>query len=188
MEGSAFAHTSSWWYSRGPVIFFSHIPGGTPPPLPRGRDLLLPGGSIVVEEESWPLLAVRFGAGITGASLEAYLNVRTEWLERCEPHVTLIDARELPILATSFRQRYIDWLREHEDAVRKWTVGSAYVIGSPEGHMLVSLIRHGAAMHTPYVVAPTKPVAAEWAAQCLMERGLPDAAQWMRARYALPAS
>jgi hypothetical protein len=141
----------------------------------------------VVEDEAWPLLAVRFGAGITGAAFEAYLDMRTELLQRCEPHVTIIDAREVPIRVAPFRQRYIDWLREHEEALREWLIGSAYVLNSPEGHMLATLIRHGASMQTPFVVTSTMPTAADWASHRLQERGFSDAARRVRARYALPA-
>ncbi|MFY0582205.1 hypothetical protein ACN28S_55135 [Cystobacter fuscus] len=141
-----------------------------------------------MEDAHWPLLTVRFEAGLTGETFDAYLDWRTEWLQRCEPHVSIIDARAVPIRVAPYRQRYIDWLREHECALREWMIGSAYVLNSPEGHMLASLIRHGAALHTPFVVTRTLPEAAAWAAGQFQERGLGEAARRIRAHYALPTS
>ncbi|WNG21531.1 hypothetical protein [Cystobacter fuscus] len=141
-----------------------------------------------MEDALWPLLTARIGAGITTQAFDAYLDWRTQWLQRCEPHVVIIDARAVPIRIAPFRQRYIDWLREHECALREWMIGSAYVLNSPEGHMLASLIRHGASLHTPFVVTPTLPDAASWAAGQFQERGHGEAARRIRAHYALPTS
>jgi hypothetical protein len=190
IPSSSLAGGTSWCYTHAPVLLLHslYIPNGPPPLTPQGRDLLLHGGSLVVEDALWPLLSVRFGANVTAPAFEAYLDLRTEWLQRCEPHVSVIDARAIPIRVAPFRQRYIDWLREHECALREWMIGSAYVLNSPEGHMLASLIRHGASLQTPFVVTSTMPAAAEWAAALMQDRGLGEAARRVRAHYALPTS
>ena len=141
-----------------------------------------------MEDGLWPLLTVKFGADMTPEAFDDYLERRTECLRRGEPHVSIIDARAMPIRLAPLRQRFIAWLRTHEPALRECLVGSAYVLNTPEGHMLASLIRHGGSMQSPFYVSATMPEAVAWAAERLQERGLSDAARRVRAHYTLPTS
>lgn len=153
--------------------------------------VVAPGGapsSAWVDGSLWPLLLVKFGRSATLRDLEAYLAVRAEWLQRCEPHLCIIDTRELHLPHTSLRQRYTEWLSEHEAGMRQWMLGTAYIIQSPEVRMMMSVIRHCAPLSTPYVVTATLPSAATWAAERLQEAGLPQAATRVRAHFAIPAS
>jgi hypothetical protein len=143
---------------------------------------------ITVDGRLWPLLVVKLGRSGTLRDLEAYLAERTTYLERCEPHVCILDAREVHMPAACLRQRYTDWLREHEAPLRRWTLGTAYIAQSPAVQMMVSVMRHFGRMTMPFVVTPTLPPAAAWAAERFQEVGLTQAATRIRAQYAVAAS
>jgi hypothetical protein len=149
-----------------------------------GRDA----SPITIDGSLWPLLRVTLGRSVTRKDLEEYLSARAEYLAREEPHVCIIDAREVDMPAACLRQRYTDWLREHEAPLRRWTLGSAYIIQSPAVRMVMSVIRHFAPMTTPFVITATLPPAAAWAAERLQEVGLAHAATRIRAHHAVPAS
>jgi hypothetical protein len=141
-----------------------------------------------VDSGLWPLLVVRLGRCGTMQDLEAYLADRESWLRRCEPHVCILDAREVNLPSPQLRQRYTDWLSEHEAALRQWVLGTAYIIQSPAVRMMMSIIRHFAHLTTPFVVSATMQPAAAWAAERLQEEGLAPAATRVRAQYAIAAS
>ncbi|MGZ3458011.1 MAG: hypothetical protein ACXU86_05840 [Archangium sp.] len=143
---------------------------------------------VTIESGLWPLLVVRFGPSSSLQDLEMYLAARTTWLERCEPHVCIVDAREVHLTPVSLRKHYLDWVSKHEAALRRWMLGTAYIIQSPAVRMMVSVIRHLAPMSMPFFIAGTPPPAAAWAAERLQEAGLTQAATRVRAGYAIPAS
>ena len=144
--------------------------------------------SFTVEGGLWPLLAVKLGRSGSAEQFEQYLDVRREWLERCEPHVCLLDLRDVHLPPCQIRHRYAEWLREHECALRRWCLGAAYVLTSPEVKMTMSLIRHASHMTLPFVVTATAPPGAAWAAERLQEAGLAPAATRVRAAYGIAAS
>ena len=143
---------------------------------------------ITVDGRLWPLLVVKLGRSSTVQELDAYLAERTAYLERSEPHVCIVDAREVLMPAPCLRQRYTDWLREHEAPLRRWMLGTAYIAQTPAVQMMVSVIRHVSRMTTPFVITATMPPAAAWAAERFQEVGLSQAATRIRAHYALAAS
>ena len=143
---------------------------------------------ITVDGRLWPLLVVKLGRSATVQELDAYLAERTAYLERCEPHVCIVDAREVLMPAPCLRQRYTDWLREHEAPLRRWMLGTAYIAQTPAVQMMVSVIRHFARLTTPFVITATMPPAAAWAAERFQEVGLAQAATRLRAQYAVPSS
>jgi hypothetical protein len=143
---------------------------------------------ISVDSGLWPLLVVKLGHGATRQELEAYLAARAASLQRREPHVCIIDAREVDMAPPQLRQRYTDWLSEHEASLRQWGLGTAYILHSPAVRMMMSVIRHFGRLTTPFVVTSTMQPAATWAAERLQEAGLAPAATRVRAQYAIAAS
>jgi hypothetical protein len=143
---------------------------------------------ITVDGRLWPLLVVKLGRSGTMQDLEAYLAERATYLARGEPHVCIVDAREVHMPPACLRQRYTDWLREHEAPLRRWTLGTAYIAQTPAVQMVVSVMRHFARVATPFVITTALPPAAAWAAERFQEVGLTQAATRIRAQYALPAS
>ncbi len=186
MEGSPSPFSPGWGTSSHILRLFHPIPtrDGIPPPL-----FPDPAGSAptTLDDSLWPLLVVRFGAATEGA-LDAYLAARQEYLARAQPHVVIIDTRALHLPPTRLRQRYTDWLNANARAVREWTLGTAYVIASPAVRMMMSAIRHFAPLTTPFVVTPTLPPSAAWAAERLQEAGLAQVATRVRTQYAIAAS
>ncbi|ATB29609.1 hypothetical protein [Melittangium boletus] len=174
------------------VLFHAiHPTGGSRPSyLLSGSDPTALTENLSVDGRLWPLLVAKFGPDSQATDLEAYLEVRNEWLRRREPHVHVLDVRELSLsqVCSSIRQRYIDWLREHADTLRPCLLGSAYLLRSPEGRIMTSLIRHCAGMNSPYVITPTQSQAITWAAERLQDAGLAPAATRVRAAFSIPAS
>ena len=172
-------------------MLFLYLPptaNGTRALPPPGCDFTRPWRPAPWYEPLWPLLLAKLDADTTPESFDDYLDLRTECLRRGEPHVSIIDARAATIRLAPLRLRFIAWLRAHERALRECSLGSAYVLNTPEGHMLASLIRHGGSMQSPFYVSATMPEAVAWAAERLQERGLSDAARRVRAHYTLPTS
>lgn len=143
---------------------------------------------ITVDCGLWPLLVVKLGRDATRQDLESYLAARAAILQRCEPHVCIVDARDVDMTPPQLRQRYTDWLAEHEAPLRQWILGTAYIIQSPAVRMMMSLIRHFGRMASPFVVTATMQPAAVWAAERLHDAGLVPAATRVRAQYAIAAS
>jgi hypothetical protein len=143
---------------------------------------------VTVDESLSPLLVVRFGRSGSAQDLETYLTARAAYLRREQPHIVLFDARQVHMLSAGVRQRYTEWLREHETALRQWTLGTAYVIESPTVRMMMSVVRHFASMANPFIVTATLPPAAAWAADRLSEAGLAQSAARIRTHYAIPSS
>lgn len=141
-----------------------------------------------VEGSLWPLLRVKLGRNATAAEFETYLEVRDQWLERCEPHVCILDVRDVHLPPTQLRLRYTAWLIEREAEMRRWSLGNVYVIQSPEVRMMMSLMRHSAHLAMPFVVTDTLPPGAAWAAARLQEAGLAQAATRVRAAHGIAAS
>lgn len=173
------------WYTRTPLILLhAQTPlAGLPPPLMDGGP-----APFSVEGSLWPLLSVKLGRSATAREFESYLDLRRAWLERREPHVCILDVRAVHLPPHVLRQRYTQWAREHETALSRWVLGTAYVIQSPEVRVIMSLIRHSAQLKNPFVVTETLPPAAAWAAGRLQEAGLAQAAQRTRATHAIAAS
>lgn len=143
---------------------------------------------VTVDGRLWPLLVVKLSRSGTMQELERYLAERATYLARCEPHVCIVDAREVHMPPACLRQRYSDWLREHEAELRRWTLGTAYICQSPAVQMMVSVMRHVARMTMPFVVTGTMPPAAAWAAERFQEVGLTQAATRIRTQFSVPAS
>ncbi|HEX8823543.1 MAG TPA: hypothetical protein VF794_26715 [Archangium sp.] len=150
------------------------VPAGPPP--------------ITLDDSQWPVLVVKLGRDPTESAVETYLAAREAYLARAQPHVVVIDTRAVHLPSPRLRQRYTDWLCQHERALRQWTLGTAYVINSPAVRMMTSVIRHCARMATPFLVSETLPASAAWAAERLHEAGLLQAATRLRAHYSVPAS
>jgi hypothetical protein len=140
------------------------------------------------DESLWPLVVVKVGRTVTSQDMDKYLSARSAYLRREEPHVCILDTRQIHMLSPQLRQRYTDWLRDNALQLRHWMLGSAYIIESPAVRMMMSVIRHFAAMTTPFVVTATLTPAVVWAAERFQEAGLAQAATRIRAHYALPSS
>jgi len=143
---------------------------------------------ILLDDSLWPLVMVRFGRSGTQEDLERYLAQRRAYLERQQPHLCLIDTRQLHLPSPRLRQRYIDWMCEHELQLRQWTLGTACLIVSPVVKMMMSVIRHAASMNTPFFVTPSLAPAVTWAAERLQDAGQHQAATRIRSHYGIPAS
>jgi 7-keto-8-aminopelargonate synthetase-like enzyme len=142
---------------------------------------------VTVDDAFSPLLVVKFGRG-SEQDLDAYLTTRAAYLRREQPHIVLFDARQVHMLSARVRQRYTDWLRAHEEKLRQWTLGTAYVVESPTVRMMMSVIRHFTSMASPFIVTATLPPAAVWAADRLSEAGMAQAATLIRVHYGVPLS
>jgi hypothetical protein len=143
---------------------------------------------VSLDESLWPLVVVRFGRNATAKDLEGYLSARSAWLRREEPHLCIIDTRQLHLPSPQLRQRYTDWLRDNALQLRHWLLGSAYIIDSPAVRVMMSVIRHCAAMTTPFIVTATQTPAVSWAAGRFQQEGLPQVATRIRSHYALASS
>jgi hypothetical protein len=143
---------------------------------------------ITVDGSLWPLLVVKLSRSCTMQELDVYLAERAAYLARCQPHVCIVDAREVHMPPACLRQRYTEWLREHEAPLRRWMLGTAYITVSPAVKMMVSVIRHFAPLTTPFVITGTLQPAAAWAAERFQEVGLVQGATRIRAHYAVAAS
>jgi hypothetical protein len=142
----------------------------------------------MIDDGPWPLVVATFSRASLDEELEEYLQARSAHLRRREPHVLILDMREVHLTSPRQRQRYAEWLRAHESPLRQWLLGSAYLIASPMVRMMMSAIRHFGALSSPFISTTTLPPAAAWTAERLGEAGLASAAERIRTHYSVPSS
>ncbi len=82
---------------------------------------------MVVLEEYWPLVVIRWRAETNDEDIERYIERSLEHLSRAEPHVILHDARMARGLGAAQRKKFAQHIKEHEHAIRAHSAAVAMV-------------------------------------------------------------
>ncbi len=120
-----------------------------------------------------PLITVTFDGLATDAEFDAYLDQMTEMvLARKERTVTILDARASGRAPATQRKKQADWLKEHDADLRRYSLGTAFVITSPLVRGVLTAILWVQPMATAHVVVASMDAAERWAAEQLRSAGL----------------
>jgi hypothetical protein len=135
------------------------------------------------DDSHWPLLGVRLTGEPSRLEFEAFLDRSTQYLQRGERHLCLLDVSALWRLSTEQRQRHVEWLEENAALMRRSLLGLAYVITSPTVVLTMSVIFHFRPPPVPYTIVPQLDEARAWAARHLDEAGLRGPAERVRRQF-----
>jgi hypothetical protein len=134
---------------------------------------MLDGLAITIDESRRPIVTVRFKGSATDEEFRAYLRDMSEQiLARRQKTVTILDAGTWSTSTATQRQLQAEWLREHKDELKRFSLGSAFVIRSPLVRGVLTAIFWIQPMETAHVVVPTVAEAEAWARDRLREAGL----------------
>ncbi|MCA9537138.1 MAG: hypothetical protein KC593_25825 [Myxococcales bacterium] len=121
----------------------------------------------------YPLVVVTIPSQrVDDADVRAFIQGQRDMLARRSPHLLLCDARSGHVMPATQRKLFGDWLKEAEQATRKYTAGMAIVVDN-------GLIR-GALTAVLWVVEPACPTKAvgtldegiAWLAECGERAGM----------------
>jgi hypothetical protein len=138
---------------------------------------------IEVDETLWPLLLMRYAAPLSLEDFEEVNRKMTAMLERQEPYVAIVDGRKGQGMTPEQRQLQADWLKRNDPALRKYCLGTAFIITSAIGRLTLNVMIILKPPPIPYTVVPTLEAAAVWAADRLAAAGLSLHAQRVRGAY-----
>jgi hypothetical protein len=126
---------------------------------------------IHVDVSRAPIVVVRFERSWTEGEFDAYLEaMETAVLSRREPTVTILDARDAMATPATQRRKQAAWLQKNEAVLRRYSLGTAFVITSPVVRGILTAILWIQPMPAPHVVVATPPEAERWATARLDER------------------
>ncbi|HLL05640.1 MAG TPA: hypothetical protein VK539_34035 [Myxococcaceae bacterium] len=132
---------------------------------------------IEVDEKLWPLVLIRYEAPLSMEDLELLSARLSDILARQEPYVAIADARRSQGMTPEQRQHQADWMKRHDTQLRKYCLGSAFIVTSALARMTVSVIFALKPPPLPYTIVTTLEAAAVWAADRLAAAGRTAQAQ-----------
>jgi hypothetical protein len=119
-----------------------------------------------------PIILVTFSGYVSEPEFDAYLASMTKVISRPEKTVTIYDARYAIRNPASQRRKQADWLKQHEEQLRQYSLGTAFVITSPFVRGVLTAILWLQPMVSDYVVVGRMDEAEAWAAKKLRAAGL----------------
>lgn len=126
---------------------------------------------ITVDLSRFPIVNVRFGTSWSDADFDRYLEtMEREALARCEPNVTILDARGAMNTPAIQRRKQAEWLRRHEATLKQHSLGTAFVIDSALVRGVLTAILWMQPMPAAHIVVATIEEAERWAAEQLARR------------------
>lgn len=138
---------------------------------------------IEVDEKLWPLVVFRYEGPLSMQDLEALVARLSEILARREPYVAIVDGRKSQGMTPEQRQHQADWMKRNDAQLRKYCLGSAFVVTSALARLTLNVIVVLKPPPLPYTVVSTLEAAAVWAADRLEAAGQAPQAQRVRALY-----
>ena len=104
---------------------------------------------------------------------DQYLASMTQIISRAEKTLTILDARRAIRSPPSQRKKQADWIKMHADQLRRYSLGTAFVLTSPLVRGVLTAILWLQPLPSDYVVVGTMAEAEDWAAAKLRDAGLP---------------
>lgn len=127
---------------------------------------------IKVEETQWPLVTFTFSGKVTAAEMADYLASCDRYIDLDERYVGLVVAYDLrPWDGAAIRQQ-ANWVKTHEDWLRRKSLGVALVLPSLWLVGLLRAVMWIQPMPQPYVVCSTREEAMPWLLKRLRLAGI----------------
>jgi hypothetical protein len=133
----------------------------------------------------WPLLLVKFEGETSDVEFEAYLRRMTDYLGRQEKYVCLYDSTKMKSSPMNHRQMQVEWLQKHDVQLRKWMLGTGFVITSPLLRLAMNVITTLNRPPCPATNVATLDQALAWAADRFRDEGHNLASVRIRTHYNL---
>lgn len=127
--------------------------------------------SITLDESRWPLVIVRIVGTPTDEELDAFLAESTHRLRRNEIQVSIIDVSKADRSPPTQRRKQAEWMRVHDDLLRRRSAGMAYVITNPMVRGVLTAIMWLQPLPVEHTVVGTLEEAERWAIAQLAKRG-----------------
>jgi len=140
---------------------------------------------IHMDESLWPLLIVRFSGVMSASDFEGYLSRLDVLLKREERFVIITDTSQMSWHGPSLRQRQVEWIQEHVEAMREWVLGHATITTSTFARLSVSILRHLQPMPMPHTEVGDLPSALVWVTDRLRQGGFATEAERIRRHFGL---
>ncbi len=137
---------------------------------------------VTFDDSLWPLLIIDFPPTQSDPEYEESLARLSSYVQRREPYFSIIDTSRIGMPNSTQRQRQVEWDREHDELVRKWGRGTAFVVTSPFVRVAMSLYFHVRPLGVPYVIVADLGAALSWMAGQMELHGLRAEAERVRER------
>jgi hypothetical protein len=128
---------------------------------------------ISVDMARWPLVVYRFAGEVTMSQLEAYLARQEEMLRRPDRSASVVLVESLRMWETAVAKRQAAWIKEHQDELRRASLGVALVMTSPLARGMLKAVLWMQPMPQPHKVCATVEEALDWIKARFVEARIP---------------
>ena len=118
---------------------------------------------IQFDTQSDPIIWIHFAGAVTEREFDTYLETMTRYVNRGTPTLFLYDALQSQVPSATQRQKQAAWLERHEAALRRNSLGTAFVIANPLIRGALTAIFWIRPTPVPYIVTGTRSEAERWA-------------------------
>ncbi len=132
---------------------------------------------IKIEENQWPLVTFTFSGKVTAAEMDEYLAAMDRYVTRDEQYIGLVLVQDLRPWDGAVIRRQANWVKAHEQELRRQSLGVALVLPSL---WLVGLLRAVLwiqPMPQPYIVCSSIEQATPWLRERRRLAGI-DSSYW----------
>jgi hypothetical protein len=117
---------------------------------------------IHIDDTYWPLIVFRFSGQVSMAELDNYLKWQAEMVARCLPNASLVLTENLRMWEMPVLRKQAMWIKEHEQLLRKYSLGAALVITSPVVRGMLKALLWMQPMPQPHFVCSSPEEALVW--------------------------
>ncbi len=117
---------------------------------------------ITFDDSLWPLLILHYPAAQSDTEYEESLTRLSGFVLRREPYFSIIDTSRIGMPNSTQRQRQVAWDRTHNELVRTWGRGTAFIVTSPFVRVAMSLYFHVRPLGVPHVIVADMGSALTW--------------------------
>lgn len=123
--------------------------------------------NIRIDESRLPLFVATFLGSATNEEFAEYLRRLSANLARRQPTAIVVDSRKAVSVTAAQRKQQAEWIDANRDDLRRYVVGTAFVIESALMRGALTAIFWMTSYETPYVVVPTFEAGETWALEQL---------------------
>lgn len=125
-----------------------------------------------IDTSRHPIVVVTFSGYISEPEFDGYLASMSRIIGRSEKTLTILDARRAIRNPASQRKKQADWLKQHQEQLRKYSLGTAFVITSPFVRGALTAILWLQPLPNDHILVGTLAEAEAWAEKQLRAAGL----------------
>jgi hypothetical protein len=117
----------------------------------------------IIDESSFPLVRIGFtGLKSTDQNFQAYLDQTQACYRHKKPLAIIFDASNASIPALSHQKMQAKWLKENEDLMKGFCLGTAYIIPNAAIRAILKMIFSFQKQPVPYKIFESQAEAEAW--------------------------